>query len=78
MNFFKRVFAKLEKFGLFVSDIINYILLIVVYIIGVSLTWCIVRISKKELLRLNNLSNDSNWHDVPKNNNSLERARRMF
>ena len=50
MHVVKRVFKKFEQFGLFVSSIINYLLLLVVYVLGVTLTWCLVKLAKKEML----------------------------
>lgn len=77
MHRIKLIFKKLEQFGLFVSSIINYILLLIVYIVGVSLTLCLVKLAKKEMLDVC-LDKKSFWKKFASNDHSLERARRMY
>ena len=75
MNLFWVIFEKFKAFGMFVSSIINYILLLLVYVIGVGLTWIFVKLGKKQLLFYG--EGKSCWHNT-QNDHSLDKAKRMF
>ena len=77
MQSIKRMFDKFRQFGIFVSSIINYLLLIVVYVFGVTLTWCLVKLAKKNMLE-ESTDKETFWKIVPSSDCSIERARRMY
>ncbi len=77
MNIFWVIFDKFKAFGIFVSSIINYILLLVVYIAGVGLTWVFVRSSGKKLLIYDNKKQKSSWQKT-ENSHLIGKAKRMF
>lgn len=73
----KKIWTGIQAIGMFVSTIINYLLLLIVYIIGVGLTWAGTRIFKKKLLDYE-IEKKTFWTEVSGKNNTIERARRMF
>ncbi len=75
MSMFWKVFEKFKAFGMFVASVVNYLLLLIVYIIGVGMTWLGVRIAGKQLLEYG--SKTTLWQEM-KTDHSLERAKRMF
>ncbi|MBI4016895.1 MAG: hypothetical protein HY363_04340 [Candidatus Aenigmarchaeota archaeon] len=77
MNIFLTIFDKFKTFGMFVSSIINYILLLVVYTVGVGITWIFVRISGKKLLVYDNKEQKTFWQQT-ENSHLIEKAKRMF
>jgi len=53
MKFLKGFKEGFKEFGEAITAIINFILLLIVYLIGVGITTIIARISKQKLLDLN-------------------------
>jgi len=76
MRLFWLLVEKFQAFGKLVASIINYLLLLVVYIIGVGLTWAGTRISRKQLLSYKSTEKTS-WQDMT-TDHSLNKAKRMF
>ena len=73
------VHSLLKKFSDFITSIINVILLIPVYFIGVGFTAVIARLFKKQFLDLYpDKKRSSYWHEHPTTRQSRDTYRRMF
>lgn len=79
MNFLKKILAIMKKVGFFVSKVVNTILLVVVYFIGVGPTSLIARIFKKKFLDLEICkAADSYWTELDLNSKKKEDYLRQF
>ncbi|MBI4148112.1 hypothetical protein HY490_02370 [Candidatus Woesearchaeota archaeon] len=76
MKLFWAILEKFQAFGKLVASIINYLLLLAVYIVGVGLTWAGTRISRKQLLSYKSIEKTL-WQDMT-TDHSLRKAKRMF
>lgn len=75
--FFKGFYDGFKSFGLIVSTVVNFILLMIVYFIGVGLTSIIGKASKKEFLRLKK-GKKTYWEKRESVKHSIEEFKKMF
>lgn len=82
LDFFKTVYSYFKRFGIFMSHIVNFILLLPVYFIGVGLTSLGGKLAKKNFLDMfPNKKLPTYWkdHAMAKNKKpSRDDLRRMF
>jgi len=77
--FFKGFYAGFKSFGLTISTIVNFVLLMIVYFIGVGLTSLLGKTFKKRFLYLKKEDRKkSYWIKVNKKKQKLKNYRRMF
>ena len=68
----------LEPIGKVVSSIVNFILLFVVYFIGVGLVSIAMKIFGKHFLELKKQNRKSNWHEHKITKEPIEKYYRTF
>ena len=64
MNIIKGIKKGMKYFGVVVSSIVNFILLLFVYLFGVGLTALIAKISGKNFLEIKILNRSSYWSNL--------------
>jgi hypothetical protein len=75
--FLKGVRSGFKKFGHRVNSVVNTVVLIPVYFLGVGLTSVIGKIAKKKFMDLDP-KGESYWVEVKENEHDLEYYRRSF
>ena len=79
MSFFKGIKEGFHDFGNGITKIINFILLFLVYFIGVALTSIIAKLFKKHFLNLNKeTSKKSYWKDYNLKKEPIDNYYRQF
>ena len=64
-GFFGKIFGAIKFFGEKVATAVNYILLTIVYVLGISVTWLIAKVLRKRFLELKpSRYKKSYWSDV--------------
>lgn len=74
--FFKGFYNGFKSFGLWISTIINFILLMIVYFVGVGLTSVIGKVFKKEFLNFK--KERTYWKTRKSKKPSIDENKRMF
>jgi hypothetical protein len=77
MSFIKGFGLGMKSFGGLVAVIVNSVLLIFVYFIGVGLTWLVARLSGKRFLEMGR-KKGSYWSTLNLKKESMERYYRQF
>ena len=67
-----------QEFGHIITNIVNFILLFIVYFIGVGLTSMIAKISGKHFLKLKKENRKSNWRIKKIGKQPIEEYYRQF
>ncbi len=75
LNSFKTGF---QKFSHLVADLVNLVLLGLVYFIGIGLTSIIAKLSKKHFLDLKQEGKDTCWVDVKSDSQDIDDYYKMF
>jgi len=78
MNSFKKAWNTFQCFGLFIASIINFILLIPVYFIGVGISALFSKIAKKEVLPIKQEKKETYWQAYTIGDEKIEEQYRMF
>ncbi len=79
MNFFKDVKEGFRLFGEVIATLINSILLLIVYLIGVGFSYLIIKLSGRQLLRKKVDKNiKSYWIDLNLKKEEMEDYYRQF
>jgi large-conductance mechanosensitive channel len=78
MNSFKKAWNAFQYFGLFIASIINFILLIPVYFIGVGISALFSKIAKKEVLPIKQGKRETYWREYVISDEKIEEHYRMF
>ena len=68
----------LEDFGGNISNIVNSVLLLIVYIIGVGITSIVAKIFKKNFLEMKISKKETYWNDIDLNKKSKEDYYKQF
>lgn len=77
--FLKKIKNLLERLGLFMSFLVNSVLLFLVYIFGFGLTFIIAKIFGKKFFKNEILKNEeSYWEDLNSKNKNIESYYRQF
>ncbi len=78
--FFKGFYAGMKKFGSNIVNIINFVLLIPVYIIGIGLSAIIAKIMGKKFLNMKKFDKKikTYWLDKEKKKSNLEDSYKQF
>jgi len=67
-----------EGFGKIITTIVNFFLLLLVYIVGVGITSILAKLGKKEILSKKLHQEKSYWSDLNLNDSNIERYYRQF
>lgn len=68
----------IKNFGSNISTIVNTILLLLVYLMGIGITSLVAKLFKKHFLQKKNLNNKSYWTDLNLKNKQKEDYLRQF
>ena len=77
-EFFKHFKIGFQKFSHLLADLVNIILLAIVYYVGVGLTSIIAKIFKKSFLDLKDKKVDSYWVDCQSTSKDIDDYYRQF
>ncbi len=78
LSFLKGFEKGFENFGKFIKDVVNYILLTIVYIIGVGFTAIIAKIFGKKFLNIKKQKKSTYWTDLNLKKEKIENYYRQF
>ena len=68
----------LEPIGKAISSIVNFVLLLIVYVLGIGPVSCIAKLFGKHFLDLKNTNKKSNWHEHKVTKQPVETYYRTF
>ncbi len=77
-NVWKPIKSFLEQFGKVMSNIVNFILLALVYFVAIGLVSVIMKIFGKHFLELKKQNKKSNWQEHKVTKEPIEKYHRMF
>lgn len=77
-TFFKGLIEGFKDFNSIVIMTVNFVLLSIVYIIGIGLTSIFAKIMKKNFLDIKKTNKDSYWEDLNLKKESFEKYYRQF
>lgn len=75
---FNAIKRLLEPIGMFVSSVVNFILLSIVYFMGIGLTSITAKLFGKHFLELKKQKKKTNWHEHKITKQPLEKYYRTF
>ncbi len=76
--FFKGFLQGFKSFGHTVTNIVNFFLLLIVYIFGIGSVSVIGKLTGKHYLDLKKSNNKSNWHEHKVTKEPIEKYYRSF
>lgn len=78
-NFFRGMSSGMEKFGHTIGSLVNTILLLLVYVIGVGLTSVIAKVFRKKFLEMERQpGNRTYWSNLNLKKKSIDKYLRQF
>jgi len=79
-TFFKGFYEGFKSFGQSVSTVVNFILLLIVYFVGIGITSIVAKISGKHFLVMKSYDKKSKttWSKIKIKKESLKNFKRMF
>jgi len=78
LEILSKIKKAVEKFGLFIASISNFIFLLPVYFIGVGITSIFVKVGGKDILFLKKIAEKSYWKEYNLKTQKKEDYQRMF
>ena len=78
MNIIKEIKRRMKYFGVIVSSVVNFALLLFVYLFGVGLTVLIAKISGKNFLEIKISNRSSYWSDIDLTKKSIKEYYNQF
>ena len=76
--FFKGMRQGFRNFSNVITNVINFVLLLVVYFIGIGIVSVISKLSGRHFLELKKQNKSSNWHEHKVSKQPLEKYYRTF
>ena len=79
LNLFGKGFLQgFKNFGHTITNIVNFFLLLIVYVIGIGLVSTISKIFGKHYIDIKKTNNKTNWHEHKVTKQALEKYYRTF
>ena len=76
--FFKGAKQGFRNFSHAITNLVNFVLLLIVYLFGIGLVSVISKIFRKHFLELKKTNSKSNWHEHKVTRQQLDKYYRMF
>ena len=77
-SFFKGFQQGFRNFGHAINNVVNFFLLLIVYVLGIGLVSIISKLSGKHFLDIKKENKKTNWHDHKVVKQSIEKYYRTF